>query len=493
MVVAELLRSTFTSPQPLPPHIRCVRRPIAIVLCALGAGCGDRPIEPPPPLEGRLRIVANTAGTQIQRVVVEVTAPDIRTPLAFELVAQDGVVQGTITLPAGSNRRLQLRAFDAKQIETHRGSATIDVVPGENKSVSLTLQPLVGEVPIVVHLGSLLVLVRAERDTVEVGESTQLRATVVDADGDTLNVSVQWASLAPALARVDANGWVTALDTGLARIVATYGGVGADATIFARPAVLVGAGDIAECDGAGDEATAQMLDTIPGLIFTVGDNAYPDGATEDYLQCFEPSWGRHKARMRPSPGNHDYNSDEAAGYFAYFGALAGDSGKGYYAYRTGGWLVLSLNSNISADSGSAQLDWVRSELRGSPRCTMAYWHDATFSSGSSHGSDPTTRPVWDALYEANADVVVVAHDHTYERFAPQRPDGTPDSERGLREFVVGTGGGDLDGFSTPELNSEVRYSAAHGVLKLRLHPRGYAWEFINVRGDVIDTGVGSCH
>lgn len=260
-----------------------------------------------------------------------------------------------------------------------------------------------------------------------------------------------------------------------------------------RPAVLVGAGDIASCRHDDDEATAKLLDSIPGTVFTAGDNVY-SGSPTRFADCYAPTWGRHKARTRPSPGNHDYRTLRGAQYYAYFGAAAGDSGRGYYSYELGGWHIISLNSNALMIAGSPQEQWLRADLAAHPaKCTLAYWHHPRFSSGE-HGSSRAPEPLWNALYEANADVVINGHDHTYERFAPQTPRGVRDTARGIREFVVGLGGAGFYEFSIVRANSEVRHNRTHGVIKLTLHPDGYDWEFVPVAGRRFrDSGSGKCH
>lgn len=268
---------------------------------------------------------------------------------------------------------------------------------------------------------------------------------------------------------------------------------GSPAAPDAAAPVLVGAGDIADCTSPGDESTAALLDTLPGTVVTLGDNAYPDGRAVDFNGCYDPSWGRQRARTRPVPGNHDYHVAGAAAYFAYFGDRAGEPGKGYYSYDVGGWHVVALNSEIPVAAGSEQERWLRADLAAHPaRCTLAYWHRPRFSSGQ-HGSDPAMQPLWQALYDAGAEVVLDGHDHLYERFAPQRPDGTADAARGIREFVVGTGGEDLYSFIRTEANSEVRHNRTFGVLRITLEPDGYAWRFVPVSGTFSDSGRGSCH
>jgi hypothetical protein len=259
------------------------------------------------------------------------------------------------------------------------------------------------------------------------------------------------------------------------------------------PAILVGAGDIADCNLPGSEATARLLDRTAGTVFTTGDNAYPSGTAEDYRNCYPPTWGRHIRRTRPTPGNHEYDRMGGAAYFEYFGSAAGPVGLGYYSYNVGTWHVVALNSEISMQLGSPQLSWLRDDLRTSDsRCTVAYWHRPLFSSGQ-HGNHPETRELWRTLFEFGAEIIVSAHDHDYERFAPQNPDGLADAARGLRQFVVGTGGAGLRPFAAVRANSEVRESV-WGVLVLSLDDGSYRWEFQPVEGATFrDSGSGQCH
>ncbi len=264
-------------------------------------------------------------------------------------------------------------------------------------------------------------------------------------------------------------------------------------------AVLVGAGDIADCkDLSGAEATAKLLVQLPGAVMAVGDLAYPDGSKENFT-CYDKTWGRAKSRTRPAPGNHEFHSAGATPYFDYFGPAAGDPKTGYYSYDLGTWHIIVLNSECKdvggCEAGSLQEKWLRADLVAHPAaCTLAYWHKPLFSSGGTHGNDLTVKPLWQALYEANADVVVGGHDHDYERFAPQSPDGTADPKRGIREFVVGTGGKNHRPFGAPKPNSELRDATAFGVLKLTLKPNAYDWEFIPEAGRTFtDSGSGACH
>jgi len=262
----------------------------------------------------------------------------------------------------------------------------------------------------------------------------------------------------------------------------------------ATPQIFVGAGDIASCANAHAAATARLLDSIPGSVFALGDNAYPNDSDDDYVACYQTTWGRHRKRTHPVPGNHDYDVRGGSGYFAYFGVAAGEPGAGYYSYDLGDWHIIALNSNLDMSPGSLQERWLRTDLAAHPtRCTLAYWHYARFSSGTTHGSDPQTQPLWQALYEAGADVVLSGHEHNYERFAPQTPDGKADPARGIRQFVVGTGGGGAYRLGPPIANSETG-SAEYGVLKLTLTTQAYRWQFIPVPpSSFSDSGSAACH
>ena len=260
--------------------------------------------------------------------------------------------------------------------------------------------------------------------------------------------------------------------------------------------VLVGAGDIASCRNSGASATATLIESIPGTVFTAGDNAYERGSVLDYQRCYGPTWGAFRTRTRPAPGNHEYASAGARAYFRYFGQLAGPAGKGWYAYDLGTWRIYVLNSNCSfvggCSRGSPQERWLRNDLGSHPsQCILAYWHHPLYSSGA-HGMDPSVRPFWRDLYAAHADVIINGHDHDYERFAPLSPYGKM-SDAGIREFVVGTGGRGHRSFRVLMAHSVVRHAGASGVLKLTLGVDGYSWDFIPVAGQSFtDSGWGSC-
>jgi len=279
--------------------------------------------------------------------------------------------------------------------------------------------------------------------------------------------------------------------------VGAFGGDSLAVQVVARPiapAVLVGAGDIADCTRNQDSLTANLLDTIPGTVFALGDNAYPDGTSSQYTTCYGSTWGRFKSRTRPVPGNHDYNTPGAAGYFGYFGAAAGDPATGYYSYDLGAWHIVALNSDASTIAGSSQEQWLRADLAAHPaQCTLAYWHHPLFSS-STVAVDTSTRALWQALYEAGAELVLNGHHHDYERFAPQTPAGVADPAFGIREIIAGTGGSDFHTLGPTVPNSEARNDQTFGVLKLTLSSGGYDWKFIPIAGQTFtDAGSGTCH
>jgi 3',5'-cyclic AMP phosphodiesterase CpdA len=281
----------------------------------------------------------------------------------------------------------------------------------------------------------------------------------------------------------------------------------APAATAANPVHTVyAAGDIARCAHpdprwSGAAATAELVEWAlradpRAVVLTLGDHTYPVGAAREFAECYGPTWGRFRERTWPSPGNHEYATPGAAPYFAYFGARAG---RGYYSLRLGGWLLLSLNSNLRGAEHAAQLDWLRAELAAQPaRCTLAFWHHPLYTSGG-HRGPGRMQDAWRILYDAGAELVLSGHDHDYERFAPQDADGRRDPARGIRQFVVGTGGA----FATPFLkrtpHSEVRDASHDGVLELRLLDGGYAWRFLPAEPDKLapgatpDHGSADCH
>jgi len=280
-----------------------------------------------------------------------------------------------------------------------------------------------------------------------------------------------------------------------------------DTAVDLGPSLLVGAGDIASCDDPGDEATALILDALfppgtplgAGTVITLGDNAYDDGTLQEYWNCYEPTWGRHKARTRPTSGNHEYHTPGAAGYFAYFGAVAGDANEGWYAYDLGDWRIYALNSECSdiggCDTGSPQNTWLRAELAADTSlCQLAYWHRPRWSIGDQHGDDTDMQPLWQAAYDYGVDVVLSGHEHNYQRFAPQDAAGDLDHVWGVREFVVGTGGNGHHGFRGGDPEIEAQDDSTYGVLQLNLHADRYDWEFLPEAGGLFtDSGSTLCH
>jgi len=316
--------------------------------------------------------------------------------------------------------------------------------------------------------------------------------------GDTVPArGATWTSSDSAIARVGPDGIVHSLRDGEALISASaatsLGNIRGGAHVIVTPAVLVGAGDIGECALTGAAETARLLDATPGIVFAAGDNAYPDGSLANYESCYAPTWGRHRDRTRPAPGNHDYRTLGASGYFAYFGANAGSPGTGYYSFRLGAWHVIVLNSNIPFGPASVQQAWLRNDLANhAGMCTVAYWHHPRFSSGRI-GSDTNLTALWRTLEQGGTEVAITGHDHHYERFAPQLSDGTADA-RGIREFVVGTGGGVLFPMGAEAPNSEVRIPNTYGVLRLTLLAGSYRWSFIAAPGGaLLDSGTTACH
>lgn len=267
---------------------------------------------------------------------------------------------------------------------------------------------------------------------------------------------------------------------------------------------LVGAGDIVGCrDPRGALATARLIEKIPGTVFAVGDLVYDAATPSQFQKCYDAAWGEFKERTRPALGNHEYKEPHAGPYFQYWGAQAGPVGKGYYSYELGAWHVVVLNTNCAeagvggCGEGSQQEIWLRQDLREhQDACIVAYGHHALFSSGvfRSHAVHPELRPLWEDLYAVHADLMIDGHEHSYERFAAQDPEGRADPQHGIREIVVGTGGRSHDPLGLAAPNSEVRNFDTYGVLKLTLSPQGYTWEFVPEEGRTFhDSGVGVCH
>jgi acid phosphatase type 7 len=256
--------------------------------------------------------------------------------------------------------------------------------------------------------------------------------------------------------------------------------------------IVLAAGDIASCDLPGDERTAALLDAHRGTVLTLGDNAYEHGAAAEFHACYGPTWGRHKARIRPAPGNHDYNTPDASGYFRYFGRAAGPSGRGYYSFDLGDWHIVSLNSERDTASGGRQVRWLKRDLAASrAACVLAYWHRPRWTAGAKE-DDARTAVFWNVLYDFKADVVLAGHDHNYQRYPPMNKQGAFDRRRGIRSFVVGTGGASPHRLR-PDPRREAAKAGTFGVLRLTLRPGRYAWRFLPVAGGrYSDAGSARC-
>jgi hypothetical protein len=264
------------------------------------------------------------------------------------------------------------------------------------------------------------------------------------------------------------------------------------------------AGDIADCrkKPAAETMAAVTAELImnglakdsKALVITLGDNTYPVGRTEEFNECYNPTWGQFKSRTLPSPGNHDYGMPLALGYYNYFDELAGPDRRGYYRKSAGRWALISLNSNLDGAQMQEQLTWLKEELKESKAaCTLAFWHHPVISSGG-HGNNDVMKEAWKLLADAKADIVLASHDHNYERMAPLNGNGELDEKNGMRSFVVGTGGTKLTPMFFSKLTTEVRDNVTHGVLKLSLGSNSYDWEFLPVPGQTFtDKGHGVCH
>ncbi len=283
---------------------------------------------------------------------------------------------------------------------------------------------------------------------------------------------------------------------GLVRLASRESGRAPRLDLVLQP-TLIAAGDIADCT-PGAQQTAALVDTIPGTVAALGDLAYENGTAQEFANCYEPTWGRFKARTKPAAGNHEYGTAGASGYFGYWGAVAGNSTQGWYSYDLGAWHVVVLNSNCvqvgGCDAGSPQGVWLRADLASrTNRCTVAYWHHPLFSTGLV-GESSSTKPLFQALFDADADLVLVGHSHTYQRWAPLTPDGVVDPARGIRQFVVGTGGRFFHDVGTPVAGQEMANNDTFGVLRLTLRSTSYDWQFMPVAGRTFtDSGSQTCH
>jgi acid phosphatase type 7 len=261
---------------------------------------------------------------------------------------------------------------------------------------------------------------------------------------------------------------------------------------------ILAAADIGRCDSEHDEATAELVEQFPdATVLIPGDLAYEDGSAEDFERCYDPTWGAFKERTRPAPGNHEYETDDADPYFDYFGRSVGEPGKGWYSFDLGDWHLVALNSNcddVGCGADSEQVEWLRADLEASEaRCTLAFWHAPRFTSGEKHGGTADVQALWQVLLDRDVELVLSGHEHFYERTAPLDARGRVDEENGVRQFVVGTGGGHFYELGDRIPGSEAAVEDTAGVLRMTLHPDGYDWAFLPVpaNGDS-DAGSAEC-
>ena len=461
---------------------------LGLALASAIAACtntSDGPVDPGPPEFAPVATVVLTP---------QLAESEVGATYFFEAVTLDAA--GTVLADrpvAWASSDPAVASIDSTGMATATSPGSTSIIAtseGITDSASLTV--------VAVPVAS--VVVQPQDTLLEIGQTFQLAAEARDAAGQPLvGRTIVWSSLDPAVATVSDDGRGEAVGLGAVSIEAEVEGVsGASVlTVVHAPVTLVGAGDIADCDTPWDEATADLLAVIPGTVFTVGDNVYEDGTVEEYADCYGPSWGRHKDRTYPAIGNHEYHTSNGAPHFEYFGAAAGEPDKGYYSYEAGAWKIIVLNSNtgrVPVDAGSQQEQWLRDELASSDHaCTLAYWHHPRFSSGV-YGDDARFDAFWQALYEFGAELVVVGHEHHYERLAPLNPAGELDPAAGIRQIIAGTGGRYLRPTGVPRIGSEVRNSETFGVIKLTLRHDSYDWEFIPVAGQTFtDAGSGLCH
>gem|GEM_PF-688908 len=432
---------------------------------------------------------ASTAWTPAPWNVVGQRGPDQRTPdlaaLVQELVDRPAWTSGNamVFLINGTGERV------AESFNGNAGAAPslhLEFVPSPNVSPTISIDaPLDGS-------------------AFFEGATVTLNGTALDQEDGNLAPVINWSSNRDGVLGAGNSVATANLSVGLhtieAQVVDSGNAVSSALiriTIEANDPFLIGAGDIGECANDRDEAVGDLIAAFPNsTAYTLGDNAYPNGTALQFANCYDPSWGSFLARTKPSAGNHDYFTPGASGYFEYFGAAAGDPSEGWYSYDLGSWHIVVLNSNCGqvggCGSASPQAAWLAADLAANPaECTLAYWHHPQFSSGLlSNGSYEV---FWQILHDAGADVVLNAHSHHYERFAPQDPAGVLDPEHGIRQFVVGTGGDELEGTGAAQDNSEVTDFSTYGALGLTLRDGSYDWQFIPVEGQSFtDEGSSDC-
>lgn len=263
--------------------------------------------------------------------------------------------------------------------------------------------------------------------------------------------------------------------------------------LAAATATVAAVGDV--CGSSCNQTAPVVKNMAPQALVLAGDNAYSSGTLSEYRNNYEPYYGQFKSITYPTPGNHEYNTSNASGYFDYFGARAGERGKGYYSFDVGDWHFVALNSNITRDASSAQVTWLKNDLAANTKpCTAGFWHHPRFSRGD-HGDNTSVTPFFDALYNAKADLIVVGHDHNYQRYAPARSNGTRDDANGVRQLLIGTGGRGFYSFNKSTVGPvEASNDNTFGVGRLTLAATDYKADFVPVSGRTYtDSSTGKCH
>ena len=438
-------------------------------------------------ISSRLRTTASVGWSPGSWLVPGQAGVDQRTPnisaIIQEIVNRPGWISGNplVIIISGTGQRIA-SAYDGSQAGAPKLYVEWGTTP-QNQAPSVTINT------------------PRSNTTYITGNEISFSGTAFDLEDGDITASLIWTSNLDGTIGTGGNFSYSTLSSGVHTITASatdnngFTGVATlTFTVFNNVPVLVGAGDIAMCDSSGRIATSLLLDNIAGSVFTAGDNAQLVGAESEFTECYDPTWGRHKARTHPVPGDHDYLTEGASAYYNYFGAAAGEPGKGYYSYDLGSWHIIALNSEIDISASSTEVQWLRADLAAHPTtCTLAYWHQPRFSSGLIHGSNSYFGELWEALYDYGADVVINGSEHLYERFAAQNPDGIAEPTRGIREFIVATGGAYIGYPYTQLPNSEVIDNSTYGVIKFTLHETSYDWEFIPIAGMTFtDSGSASC-
>lgn len=438
-------------------------------------------------ISSRLRTTSSVGWSPAAWLVPGQAGVDQRTPnisaIIQEIVNRPGWTDGNslVFIISGTGQRIA-SAYDGSQAGAPKLYVEWGTTP-QNQAPSVTINT------------------PRSNTTYITGNVISFSGTAFDLEDGDITASLIWTSNLDGTIGTGGNFSYSTLSSGVHTITASatdnngFTGVATlTFTVFNNVPVLVGAGDIAMCDSSGRIATALLLDNIAGSVFTAGDNAQLVGAESEFTECYDPTWGRHKARTHPVPGDHDYLTEGASAYYNYFGAAAGEPGKGYYSYDLGSWHIIALNSEIDISASSTEVQWLRADLAAHPTtCTLAYWHQPRFSSGLIHGSNSYFGELWEALYDYGADVVINGSEHLYERFAAQNPDGIAEPTRGIREFIVATGGAYIGYPYTQLPNSEVINNSTYGVIKFTLHETNYDWEFIPIAGMTFtDSGSASC-